>query len=104
MPEYLAPGVFVEETRFRSKGIEGVGTSTAGFVGMSRRGVAGSGASRVPSVAEFERQLGSAGDFQIQPSVNYLAPRCGRSSRKEGGGSGWRRWFLQGIDRLAVPC
>ena len=29
MPEYLAPGVYVEETSFRSKSIEGVGTSTA---------------------------------------------------------------------------
>jgi hypothetical protein len=96
MPEYLAPGVFVEETRFRSKGIEGVGTSTAGFVGMSRRGVAGSGASRVPSVAEFERQLGSAGDFQIQPSVNYLARAGaevlrGRRAAALGGGGGYFR-------------
>ena len=28
MPEYLAPGVFVEETSFRHKPIEGVSTST----------------------------------------------------------------------------
>ena len=28
MPEYLAPGVYVEETSFRAKSIEGVGTST----------------------------------------------------------------------------
>ena len=38
MPEYLAPGVYVEETSFRSKSIEGVGTSTAGFVGLTARG------------------------------------------------------------------
>ena len=38
MPEYLAPGVFVEETTFRAKSIEGVGTSTAAFVGMTARG------------------------------------------------------------------
>ena len=30
MPEYLAPGVYVEETSFRSKSIEGVGTVVAG--------------------------------------------------------------------------
>ena len=29
MPEYLAPGVFVEEVSFRSKSIEGVPTSIA---------------------------------------------------------------------------
>ena len=38
MPEYLAPAVFVEETSFRAKSIEGVGTSTAAFVGMTARG------------------------------------------------------------------
>ncbi len=38
MPEYLAPGVYVEEVSFRSKSIEGVPTSTTGFVGLSRFG------------------------------------------------------------------
>ncbi len=38
MPEYLAPGVFVEEVSFRSKSIEGVPTSTTGFTGMSQFG------------------------------------------------------------------
>ena len=38
MPEYLAPGVYVEETTFRQKTIEGVSTSTAGFIGPTRFG------------------------------------------------------------------
>ena len=38
MPEYLAPGVYIEETSFRAKTIEGVSTSTAGFVGLTERG------------------------------------------------------------------
>ena len=38
MPEYLAPGVFVEEVSYRSKSIEGVGTTTTGFVGPTRFG------------------------------------------------------------------
>ena len=38
MPEYLAPGVYVEETSFRSKSIEGVSTTTTGFVGPTRYG------------------------------------------------------------------
>ena len=38
MPEYLAPGVYVEEVSFRSKSIEGVPTSTTGFVGLTRSG------------------------------------------------------------------
>ena len=39
MPEYLSPGVYVEETSYRAKSIEGVATSTAGFVGQSRFGL-----------------------------------------------------------------
>jgi phage tail sheath protein FI len=35
MTEYLAPGVYVEELSFRAKPIEGVSTSTAGFIGAA---------------------------------------------------------------------
>jgi phage tail sheath protein FI len=38
MPEYLAPGVYVEEVSFRSKSIEGVPTSTTGMAGLARYG------------------------------------------------------------------
>ncbi len=38
MPEYLSPGVYVEEVPGSSKPIEAVGTSTAGFIGESRKG------------------------------------------------------------------
>ena len=42
MPEYLAPGVFMEEVSYRSKSIEGVSTTTTGFVGPTRYGPSGS--------------------------------------------------------------
>jgi hypothetical protein len=38
MPEYLAPGVYVEETSYRASTIEGVPTSTTGFAGMAPYG------------------------------------------------------------------
>jgi phage tail sheath protein FI len=38
MPEYLAPAVYVEEVDTGSKPIEGVSTSTSGFVGVTERG------------------------------------------------------------------
>ncbi len=38
MPEYLAPGVFVEEIERGPKPIEGVATSTAAFIGETERG------------------------------------------------------------------
>ncbi|MCA9422769.1 MAG: phage tail sheath family protein [Nitrospira sp.] len=38
MAEYLAPGVYVEEIEVGGKSIEGVSTSTAGFIGETERG------------------------------------------------------------------
>ncbi len=38
MPEYLAPGVYVEEIDTGNKPIEGVSTSTAGMLGVTERG------------------------------------------------------------------
>lgn len=38
MPEYLSPGVYVEEIEIGAKPIEGVSTSTVGFLGETERG------------------------------------------------------------------
>src|SRR5262249_27909554 len=38
MPNYLSPGVYVEEVSSGSKPIEGVGTAVAAFVGFAERG------------------------------------------------------------------
>ena len=38
MPEYLSPGVYVEEYESGAVPMEGVGTSTAGFVGLAEKG------------------------------------------------------------------
>ncbi len=40
MPQYLSPGVYVEEVEAGSKPIEGVGTAVAAFVGMAAQGPA----------------------------------------------------------------
>jgi len=40
MPEYLAPGVYIEEIEIGGKPIEGVSTTTAGFIGETDRGPA----------------------------------------------------------------
>ncbi|HEY6814618.1 MAG TPA: phage tail sheath subtilisin-like domain-containing protein [Croceibacterium sp.] len=92
MPEYLAPGVFVEETSFRAKSIEGVGTSTAAFVGLTSRGPrAGQPGDPVPtlltSFVEFERIYGGVDDLRIsdKPVVNYLA-HAARAFFNNGGG------------------
>lgn len=58
MPEYLAPGVYVEEVSFRSKSIEGVSTSTTGFVGPTRFGPTEGEPELITSFNQFERIFG----------------------------------------------
>jgi len=63
MPEYLAPGVYVEEVDRGPKPIEGVSTSTAGFVGMTVRGPTTGLPVLVTGFADFRRQFGDYFDF-----------------------------------------
>ena len=58
MPEYLAPGVYVEEVSFRSKSIEGVSTTTTGFVGAARYGPTLLSPDVITSLVEYERIYG----------------------------------------------
>lgn len=75
MPEYLAPGVYVEETSFRAKSIEGVATSTAGFVGPARFGPVTGAPMLVTSFEEFVRHFGDADDLVFSDGlrINHLA-------------------------------
>lgn len=81
MPEYLSPGVYIEEVSYRSRNIEGVSTSTAGFVGAARFGPVEGKALLVTSFAEFERYFGSLHQLVFKPPSgsalvtqhNYLA-------------------------------
>ncbi len=75
MPEYLAPGVYVEERSFRSKSIEGVSTSTTAFVGTTRYGPVDGEPELMTSFSQFERIYGGL-DPLVYNSVevqNYLA-------------------------------
>lgn len=75
MPEYLAPGVYVEETSYRAKSIEGVATSTTGFVGAARFGPISGQPLLVTSFEEYQRHFGDAADLLIggAPTTNHLA-------------------------------
>ena len=86
MPEYLSPGVYVEETSFRSKSIEGVSTSTAGFVGPARWGPVSGLPELLTSLADFESIYGGLDDltFGGNPRPNYLAHAV-RAFFEEGG-------------------
>ncbi len=58
MPEYLSPGVYVEEIDAGPKPIEGVSTSTAGAVGVTALGPTTGKPELVTSFAEFQRKFG----------------------------------------------
>jgi phage tail sheath protein FI len=98
MPEYLSPGVYVEEVSFRAKSLEGVPTSTTGMAGITRYGPVwyplgpSSNEPRlITSFTEFERVYGG-----LEPThpdgderINYLAHAA-------------RAFFMNGGQRLYV--
>ncbi len=99
MPEYLSPGVYVEEVSFRSKSIEGVPTSTTGFAGLTRfgpvwtaNGPSTSEPRLLTSFTEFERVYGGIEDVKLiggGERTNYLAHAA-------------RAFFLNGGKRVYV--
>jgi len=75
LPEYLAPGVFVEETSFNGRAIDGVSTSTAAFVGMTADGPIGEVSALITTYADFERTYGGDDDLVLAggPQTNHMA-------------------------------
>jgi phage tail sheath protein FI len=80
MPEYLAPGVYVEETSFRSKSIEGVSTTTTGFIGPTRFGPVEVEPEVITSLSQYEQTFGdrtqlyfrAADGTDLEPMHNYM--------------------------------
>lgn len=75
MAEYLSPGVYVEETSFRTKTIEGVSTSTAAFVGPTRNGPVTGTPTILTCLADFEAIYGSIDPLEFQDAgemINYV--------------------------------
>ncbi len=58
MAEYLSPGVYVEEFESGGKPMEGVGTSTAGFIGLAEKGPVGGVPQLITNFADFRRTYG----------------------------------------------
>lgn len=73
MPEYLSPGVYVEEIDTGNKPIEGVSTSTAGMLGVTERGPVD-----VPilitSYGEYRRWFGER--LSLEEFSNAVGPHC----------------------------
>ena len=58
MAEYFSPGVYVEEYDNSPRSIEGVGTSTAGFIGLAEKGPIIGAPQLVTSFKSFKQQYG----------------------------------------------
>src|SRR5687768_8437728 len=94
MPEYLAPGVYVEEIDTGSKPIEGVSTSTAGLVGVTERGPVDVPL-LVTSFGEFQRWFGRYLPLREFSNNNGQDPHCFLPHAVEG-------FFLNGGKRTYV--
>jgi phage tail sheath protein FI len=75
MPQYLAPGVYVEEIP-GPEVIQGVGTQTAGFIGPCRFGPTSGRPELLTSLLDFQRIYGDWTDLEFADtgdSTNYIA-------------------------------
>lgn len=73
MAEYLSPGVYVEEFESGAKPMEGVGTSTAGFVGLAQRGPVVGIPQLVTNFSDFKRTYGGYLSENEFGSYRFLA-------------------------------
>ncbi len=75
MHEFSSPGVYLEEFPGQPKPIQGVSTSTAGFVGPTHTGPLALPPDALTSLAEFERTYGDGQPLQFDgapPAPNFM--------------------------------
>jgi phage tail sheath protein FI len=96
MPEYLSPGVYVEEIDLGPKPIEGVSTSTAGFVGFTERGPVTGLPVLVTSFPEYVRNFG--GFFDFGPTFNNEFPHAISGFFTNGG----KRAYIRRVPGIGV--
>jgi Bacteriophage tail sheath protein len=108
VPEYLAPGVYIEEVSFRAKSIEGVSTSTTGFIGSVRWGRTGE-AIRIRSFADYENTFGALDPhLDLGYAVQQFFINGGASAwvvgLPEGSSPAQRLSALDSVPQLALLC
>ncbi|PPK67156.1 phage tail sheath subtilisin-like domain-containing protein [Actinokineospora auranticolor] len=84
MPEYLSPGVYVEEVDAGPRPIAGVSTSTAGMVGVTQRGPTSGKPKLVTNFLEFQTTFGG-----FLPEPEPAVRDAWANNPTEGG-----RWWL----------
>ena len=98
MPEYLAPGVYVEEVSYRAKSIEGVSTTTTAFVGPTRYGPVYDPPDVLTSLSDFELTYGDGEQlvFDGTPVDNHMW-HAARAFFTEGGHRLYVKRIYQGV-------
>jgi phage tail sheath protein FI len=112
MPEYLAPGVYVEEVSYRTKSIEGVGTTTTAFVGPTRYGPLYDPPELLTSLHDFELAYGDGEqlDYADLGEVDNYMWHAVRAFFVEGGSMLYAKRIFRatgetdGIARGTVPA
>jgi phage tail sheath protein FI len=95
MPEYLAPGVYVEEVSYRTRSIEGVSTTTSSFVGPTRFGPRHDALDIITNLNAFELTYGDREKLVFDDGVvvdNWMW-HAARAFFEEGG----RRLYVKRI-------
>lgn len=85
MPEYLAPGVFVEELSGGVKPIAGVSTSTIGMVGVTERGPVNR-PTLVTNAGDFSRVFGGFLDHRVYTGNRSVLPYAVQGAFDNGAG------------------
>ena len=101
MPEYLAPGVYVEEIDTGAKPIEGVSTSTTALLGVTERGPV-TVPILVTSYGEYTRWFGERLDINVFSNDN--GPHCYLPHAVEGffTNGGKRAYITRVLDESAA--
>ena len=73
MAEYFSPGVYVEEYDNTPRSIEGVGTSTAGFIGFAEKGATVGTPTLVTNFKSFTKQFGGFLSEYTHGEYRFLA-------------------------------
>jgi phage tail sheath protein FI len=105
MPEYLAPGVYVEEVDTGPKPIEGVSTSTTGAVGVTERGPIDVPI-LVTSTGEFQRWFGGRlrdDDYPPIPGLKYMPTTLPHAVEGFFTNGGKRLFVVRVVSESAVP-
>lgn len=73
MAEYFSPGVYVEEYDNSPRSVEGVGTSTAGFLGLAEKGPTKGAPLLVTNLKNFHKYFGGFLSEYTHGEYRYLA-------------------------------